>query len=125
MSNFTLVGSRYLFCDGAHVCTIIKEEGVYSPILLKKLNGYNSAFQGLAVLDRLIEDAVLSNVLREPNPTDKKVIKSYLSPAVADEKYGKKHMCSKCSQKFYDLRGRVTACPSCKTPIDGDTNGAD
>jgi len=116
MSNFTLVGSRYLFCDGAHVCTIIKEEGVYSPILLKKLNDYNSAFQGLAVL---------SNVLREPNPTDKKVIKSYLSPAVADEKYGKKHMCSKCSQKFYDLRGRVTACPSCKTPIDGDTNGAD
>lgn len=117
MDSFSVVGSRYIFCDGKHVCTVIRDEGAYVPPLLKRLNKYPEENYALAILDKMIESM---SALREPVETDRRVIESYLNPPVTvASKYGKKHMCAKCSQKFYDLNGRVTECPGCKSPLEG------
>jgi len=114
MSNFTLIGSRYVFCDGKHVCTIICNEGVYAPPLLKKLNEYSTKGFALMILDKMIEH--LSEVLRKPTPTDERILQSHLNPKsnTKTTAYGSKHICTKCGKKFYDLHGRITGCPVCE-----------
>lgn len=120
MGDFSVVGSRYIHCDGKHVCTVIKDEGAYVPPLLRKLNSYEERIYALTVLDKMI--GRMGSVLREPEDTDKRVIESLLIPRsslLAESKHGVKHTCVKCGQKFYDLNGRVKACPAanCKEPL--------
>lgn len=118
MARFRLVGSRHVFCDEKHVCTIKNEEKIYGPPLLRKLNSYEGKEKALLVLVKLFDDPIMKRILRGPTLSDQTMIKSYLTPSgVTDPKYGTKHICHKCNQKFFDLNGRVNSCPGCKTSI--------
>jgi hypothetical protein len=114
-SKFSLVSGKFLFHDEKVVATI--SDPRYSRPILAKMEtleveeGTESALKILCALAL----GPFGDKLKLPSTSDHVVAKSTVTgPAT---KYGHKHTCIKCSQKFFDLNGKIDKCPSCKTPV--------
>lgn len=124
MSKFTIVNQRYIAKDNKLVCTVMSP--AYSNPMLETLREIESSKNdeySLKVLQAMISKSKISQDIRKPTPADEYVFNSFAKPTALPSKsttkegIGQKYICSKCSAKFYDLNGRVNACPSCQTPI--------
>lgn len=114
-SNFSLVNGRYLFHDENVVATVVDMR--YARPLLQKMESLevDEGTEGaLKILVHIASSDDFSNKIRLPSTADHQAAKSNL--VGPPTKYGHKHTCIKCNQKFFDLNGKVDKCPSCKTP---------
>lgn len=115
-SKFSLISGRYLFHDDNLVATILDLK--YARPLLYKLEQVeldDGTDLALKVLCYLATDGELGQRVRLPSPADHVAAKASL--VGPQTRYGHKHTCVKCSQKFFDLNGKINRCPSCKTAI--------
>jgi len=94
-------------------------ENGYAEPLLDILNDIEPEDHALNILGKMIRKSRISDVLREPTESDKAVVTAHLHPDSfgRSDKYGQKHVCVSCERKYYDMNGRVTQCPQCKTPM--------
>jgi hypothetical protein len=118
-SKFSLTSGRFLLHDENLVLTI--QDTRYARPLLAKLESIE-AEEGtdmvLKIMCHLAANAKFSSVMRMPSPADHASTRSLGVSSV--DKYGKKHTCPKCAQKFFDLNGKIQKCPTCHTNIATD-----
>ena len=123
MSKFAIVNQRYIMKDTILVCTVLSP--AYSnPILetIREIEGEKGDEYATKVLSAMLENSRTLEHIRKPSNADEYVLASLVKPSpppqtINKSSIGQKYVCSKCSSKFYDLNGRVKACPSCQTPI--------
>jgi hypothetical protein len=117
-SKFSLVDSKYLFHDESIMAVVSNVKKARQ--LLSKLENIECA-EGTDYAIKLLRELLSSNDLatkissREPSDADRIAIRSSLCGP--QTKHGRKHTCTKCNQKFFDLNGKIDKCPGCKTPI--------
>jgi len=115
-SHFSLINGKYLFHDEKLVTTITNLH--YGRPLLTKMEDLEvkeGTETALKILFHVAASAEMAQHMRLPSPTDVAAANSNVfGPAT---KYGKKHTCLRCKQKFFDLNGKVEKCPSCKTTV--------
>jgi hypothetical protein len=115
-SKFSLVDGRFLFHD-EKVVAVISDSRYSRPLLyrMEQLEVEDGTVAALQILCYLATAGELSDKVRLPTPADHTSAKSAICGPPT--RYGHKHTCVKCSQKFFDLNGKIDKCPSCKTQI--------
>lgn len=115
-SKFSLLSEKYLFHDNKVAATI--SDSRYARPMLYRMEqleieeGTNNALQ---ILFYLATQHELSSKVRIPSPVDLEAAKS--TTTGPPTRYGHKHTCTRCTQKFFDLNGKIDKCPSCKSSI--------
>lgn len=115
-SKFSLVSGKYLFHDDKAVVTILNTR--YARPLLSRMEqleveeGTESALQ---ILCHLATQEGFSDRMRISSAEDHAAVRASVTGSAT--RYGHKHTCVYCTQKFFDLNGKVDRCPSCKTAI--------
>lgn len=115
-SKFSMVSNRYIFKQNEFVCSVLSLS--YAKPLLEKLRELEST-QGTEYAEKVLQNmktGALRLVLSDPTEMDKSIIRSLLASPGSKPGIGIKRTCVKCSNKFYDLEGKIKACPSCHTP---------
>lgn len=114
-SKFSLISGKYLFHDEKLVCTVTDNR--YARPLLARLEDIEvseGTEAAITILCYVCQNS-LSEQMRLPTVADHAAASSNVTGP--QTKLGRKHTCLKCSQKFFDLNGKVTCCPACRTPI--------
>lgn len=114
-SKFCLIGGRYILHDDTVVCTVLEIQ--YARPLLAKMENLEveeGTEVALKVLNHLATNGDFSSKIRIPTDTDKVSAKANL--VGPPTKYGQKHVCTKCGKKYYNLHGKIDACPSQSCP---------
>lgn len=122
MSVFAVVSQRYLIEKQEVICTILSP--AFAVPLLKKLRDLEEekdcAF-AKQILDHMIDKSRISDHIRRPTHLDLNLAKDLVKPSALPNSnrkvIGDKHKCKGCDRAFYDLKGKVIACPTCNTPI--------
>lgn len=118
MAAFSLINQKYLLRNNIVVCVIFSK--THSPILLDKINeiaeNTSEDYAQKVLLTMMKDGNKIAFYLKAPSEADKTMAQSYVKSA-PKTKMGTKYACLKCNQKFYDLCGKITQCPACKTPV--------
>lgn len=115
--DFYIEKQRFLCCDGELLCTFYQSSLNYVDAVLDTLNALEDKKRGKGIIDYWLVNKKLQAVIRKPYEPDFKEIKTpIISSDIKSDRLGNKYRCGNCGKSYYDLRGSVRACPSCKTP---------
>ncbi len=113
-TNFSLMKGNQIYHGENMVCVCI-DHSFAKPMLakLEEIESDEGTNAALAQLQYVMKH-YLKGKLREPDIGDTRQITGKL-PAFNNNR-GAKVICQNCRTLFYDLNGKVSSCPSCKTP---------